>query len=91
MCLSEIKKIRPLNSTDLWNLRNYREFKEKKTREFKEKNNGNLREKKREFKVKKTGPTVQLFVVKIARNKAVGCMLCKTKHDGIRHNSTSIV
>ena len=83
MCLSEIKKTRPLNSTGLWNLRNYREFKEKKK--------GNLREKKREFKGKKTGPTVQLFVVKIARNKAVGCMLCKTKHDGIRHNSTSIV
>ena len=85
MCLSEIKKIRPLNSTGLWNLRNYREFKE-------EKQNGNLRGKKNgNLRGKKTGPTVQLFVVKIARNKAVGCMLCKTKHDGIRHNSTSIV
>ena len=33
-----IKTIFFLNSTDLWNLRNYREFKEnKKTLEFKEK------------------------------------------------------
>ena len=33
-----IKTIKYLNSTDLWNLRNYREFKEnKKTLEFKEK------------------------------------------------------
>ena len=32
-----IKTIKYLNSTDLWNLRNYREFKGKKKLEFKEK------------------------------------------------------
>ena len=38
---------------DLWNLRNYREFKEeKKTGNLREKKNGNLRKKKREFKEK---------------------------------------
>ena len=53
VCLSEIKKIRPLNSTDLWSLRNYREFKgEKKTGNLRGKKNGNLRKKNREFKKK---------------------------------------
>ena len=56
MCLSEIKKIRPLNSTDLWNLRNYREFKgEKKNGNLRKKKNGNLRKKKNGNLRKKTG------------------------------------
>ena len=36
-----MQKIKTLNSTDMWNSRNYREFKEKKIR----KKNGNLRKK----------------------------------------------
>ena len=41
------KTVKQLNSTDMWNSRKYREFKEKK--------NGNVR-KKREFKEKKLEP-----------------------------------